>query len=179
MVPEVLTRCSVVSSSLCPPPPHLLTGCSHRLPEMVIFLPFDIVLPRADKGSFIRAKVYAKFEELIATTYAKFEAGELHPGGIAQPRRKLHGSQMLAFVKTTLASVVVGLDVEAVAADEDLFSLGVNSLQAARMRAVFQRDLELGGRKLPTNVVFENPTIERSVNAMARQRCIASRKPHR
>lgn len=41
----------------------------------------------------------------------------------------------------------------------DLFAFGVDSLQAARFRNVISKSLDLGGRPLRSNIVFENPSI--------------------
>ena len=44
--------------------------------EMISLLPSNVEYPQTDKGSIIRAQVYAKFEDQIKELYAKVEANE-------------------------------------------------------------------------------------------------------
>lgn len=125
---------------------------------MIVFLPFGTTYPAADKGSFIRPKVYKKFQEVIDSTYARFEAGDLHPGGVTKAKLTLHGIEMKDFVIKAFQQVV-GDRAASLGPTQDFFAFGINSLQTARLRLLFQRDLQLNGKKLPMNVVFEHPTI--------------------
>lgn len=38
-------------------------------------------------------------------------------------------------------------------------SRSIDSLQAARIRTTIQKELNLGGKTLSSNIVFENPTV--------------------
>ncbi len=44
-----------------------------------------------------------------------------------------------------------------VSADTDLFVAGVDSIQSARIRAAVHQNIDLGGRLLEQNVVYEYP----------------------
>jgi hypothetical protein len=45
---------------------------SRLIEEMLVFLPASTVIPRADKGSFIRRKVYAEFAQQIEDSTSFF-----------------------------------------------------------------------------------------------------------
>ncbi|KAI5479365.1 L-aminoadipate-semialdehyde dehydrogenase [Pseudohyphozyma bogoriensis] len=129
------------------------------LPEMVVILPYDSELPRTDKGSWIRPKTYAAFSRLIDATYDAFDAGESLIGGKRAAKRSLAEPELTAFVKE-LVEKTLGKGAS-LGVDEDLFTAGVDSLQAAKIRSVLQREIEFNGFKLPLNVVFEQPSIKR------------------
>ncbi|KDQ59731.1 hypothetical protein JAAARDRAFT_192204 [Jaapia argillacea MUCL 33604] len=135
---------------------------SRLLPEMVRILPPGSYIPKADKGSIIRARVYSDYANLINDTYDRFEngdnAGKIRPSTLEQMTKKV-----IDVLKGTLdaASLVEGKSGVEVSPDADFVALGLDSLQAARARNLLQRDLDLGGRKLGSNVVFEYPTASR------------------
>ena len=45
--------------------------------------------------------------------------------------------------------------------DDDFFALGLDSLQAIQMRSEILQSIDIGGKKLGQQVVFEHPTINR------------------
>ncbi|KAG8995366.1 hypothetical protein FRB94_009200 [Tulasnella sp. JGI-2019a] len=124
-------------------------------PEMIVFLPRNAVIPKADKGSLLRPKTYAAFKDIIEKAYSQAEGlGDQDQGG-----KKPVGSvsnmeaELFAFVKD-VAGRSEGLKV-----DTDLFTFGIDSLQAGRIRNLIQRTFDLQGHILPNNFVFEKPAI--------------------
>ncbi|GAA5892683.1 hypothetical protein JCM6882_000555 [Rhodosporidiobolus microsporus] len=123
---------------------------SRLVEEMVVFLPPSTVIPRADKGSFIRRKVYVALKDHIDGAYNSLEGVD---GGDSQV-----GSfeTIQPFVRDLVVSVSTADGLED---DTDLFTFGLDSLSATRIRNALQREFDFGGKKLPMNLVFEKPTI--------------------
>ncbi|KZO94102.1 acetyl-CoA synthetase-like protein [Calocera viscosa TUFC12733] len=134
---------------------------SQLAPEALIYLPYETVLPKADKGSFLRPKVYVQFKNIIDKVYRALE-GEEDEGIERILLSDLEHAKRLVSeaVFKTLNMAEAGPKLED---DMDLFALGLDSLQATRIRNSLQRDIDLRGHRLPSNFVFEHP----SVNAMA------------
>ncbi|GAA5860908.1 hypothetical protein JCM8547_003885 [Rhodosporidiobolus lusitaniae] len=123
---------------------------SRLVEEMVVFLSASTVIPRADKGSFIRRKVYVELKDEIDQAYKSLE-------GVGGGDRRVESFETVQpFVRDLVASVSTSDGLE----DEtDLFTFGLDSLSATRIRNALQREFNFEGRKLPMNLVFEQPTI--------------------
>lgn len=119
---------------------------------MVVPLPAGIEIPMTDKGSIIRAQVYAKFEREIEDAYIQFEGHQ--EGGL-----KLDQTSVEKYLMK-LSQQIFGSQIPDIRTD--FFTFGMSSLQAIQMRGCILRDLDLGGnsRKLGQNVVFEEGNIE-------------------
>ncbi|ORY46225.1 hypothetical protein BCR35DRAFT_356262 [Leucosporidium creatinivorum] len=155
-VPTTLSRSEILS--LLRPTIELANEASPshaRLSEeMLLILPAGTKVPRADKGSFIRRKVYAEFKDQIEGVYAAVE-GE---GGEEESKEELGGQEEVERMLFELVKNVAGSE-EGLERETDLFAFGLDSLMAGRIRNKVQRDYRLGGKKLSTNFVFEYPTI--------------------
>ncbi|KAK4705002.1 hypothetical protein P7C70_g1213, partial [Phenoliferia sp. Uapishka_3] len=129
-------------------------------PEMVIFLPHGTHIAKADKGSIIRDKVYKAFAQEIDEAYKRL-IGE---DGISDEEKKKVGSaeEMEQEVLGLVSRVASGA--KGITAETDLFTAGLDSLQAGRIRNSLQREYNFGGKKLPTNLVFDYPTVRQLVN---------------
>lgn len=108
---------------------------SQLSPETLVFLPFSTVLPRADKGSFLRPKVYSAFENVIEGVYKRLE-GEVVDG---EEKREIETlDETVEYVTDVIKSMLDGngggLEMET-----DLFDFGLDSLQAGRIRNRIQR----------------------------------------
>lgn len=101
--------------------------------EAIICLPFETRIPRADKGSFIRAKVYKTFEKEIEELYQRLE-GEGNEEGL-----ELKGLRDAERVVWECIRETLGDRADALNEGFDLFGFGLNSLQAARIRNGMQR----------------------------------------
>lgn len=127
-------------------------GFSQISRNMVVPMPYGIEIPTTDKGSIIRARLYDSYQREISHAYASLEG---YSGGTL--KLSLHD---LTEYLIELARKVVGPQVTN--SSDDLFTLGMNSLQAIQMRGNIVRDLDLGGNivKLGQNVVFEQGNLE-------------------
>lgn len=102
--------------------------------ELLLILPAGTAIPKADKGSFIRRKVYAEFKAQIDGVYSALEGDS-----VDEADKKDVGS--LEDMETTLFELVksvAGGD-EGLTKDTDLFSYGLDSLAAGRIRNALQR----------------------------------------
>ena len=125
-----------------------------RIPrDLVVVKGGDVMYPRTDKGTFIRAQVYQQFEEDIKQAYAGFEGNGQKKGSLALSVPELEEWLLARFERD--------LEVPLASAETDIFSAGVDSLQTTRIWRYIVRDLDLGdqGDKLSQNIVFEKGTV--------------------
>lgn len=106
------------------------------MPEMVVFLPSGTLIPKADKASFIRKKVYVAFKAEIDGAYERLEGND----GVAhEDRRKVGGIPEMEEHLLELVTKVAGAS-EVLDLHTDLFAeVGLDSLQAGRIRNSLQR----------------------------------------
>lgn len=127
-----------------------------RVPiEMVLIKSPDVVYPKTDKGTFIRAQVYEMFAEDIDNAYKSFAVG-----GDAK-KGALH-LDIPELEKWLLSKFDTELDVKLPSIETDIFSAGVDSLQTTRIWRIIKRDLDLGkgASSLTQNIVFEKGNIK-------------------
>ncbi|KAH7109872.1 hypothetical protein B0J11DRAFT_234772 [Dendryphion nanum] len=125
-----------------------------RIPqELVVIIPSETIYAKTDKGTFIRAQVYAQFKNLIDAAYAKFESDSEVGGSIALPQSELEIYLLKRFREH------IGVDLPST--DTDFFAYGVDSLQGMNMWSLMKRELDLGGRhsELGQNVLYETGNI--------------------
>lgn len=141
--------------------------------DMIIVKEADTPFPATDKGTVIRSAFLKQMEEDIERLYAGRSASKLRTAGTVVP---MSHDKVLAIiseiVKDELRSKIAHdtSTSEQKAVDEtkhwddlpvdaDLFDLGVDSLQASNIRSRIQREINLCGASLATNVVFDFPTV--------------------
>lgn len=119
--------------------------------EMIVPMPAEVSIPLTDKGSIIRAQVYNAFEEEIEEAYIRME--QSHEG-----TTRMDGAELETHL-LRMGQQILGPQLSD--PEDDLFTLGMNSLQAIQMRGSIVRELYLGGngRKLSQNVIFEHGNI--------------------
>ena len=104
--------------------------------------------------SILRPACYKKFAHLIDDVYDRFERGT------GQPKRMIsEKSEMESFLTETVITALGEKATSALSPTTDLFSYGVDSLQATRVRNVIVKSLELGNTSLGQNIVYEHPSI--------------------
>lgn len=123
--------------------------------EMVKIMPAGTEYPRTDKGTVIRAACYKHFEEAIEDVYQKFES----PGN--DNRLALEIPELQSYLLEVLGERV---GIEGLEVDTDFFSGGMDSLQAITARAQIVRELDLGGKTIGGNVVFDYPSVAQLAN---------------
>ena len=122
-------------------------------PEMVEILDIGADYPCTDKGTMIRAAFYKKYEDLINSIYHRFETpatGNFETGIL------LGHTELKAYLANIFVNKLgfIGINYET-----DFFEAGVDSLQAITARGILMRELDLGGKTLGQNVIFEYPNI--------------------
>lgn len=115
--------------------------------EMIKVLPYGTGYPRTDKGTVIRQAFYKQFSQEIESAYAD----EANTGTLVLSEIELEDFLRTEIVKT--------LSVPMIANDTDFFSVGMDSLQAIQIRSALLKTLDIGGKKLGQNVVFDYPNI--------------------
>ncbi|KAL9602179.1 MAG: hypothetical protein Q9219_002043 [cf. Caloplaca sp. 3 TL-2023] len=119
--------------------------------EMIIPLPADSEYPQADKGNFIRPRVYQAYEKEIEKAYSRLE--QRQEGAL-----RLDPPELEEYL-LGLCSQLLGQEIES--RDTDFFRAGMDSLRVIRMRDLIIKDLDLGGngKDLSQNVVFESSNV--------------------
>lgn len=128
---------------------------SRIMKELVVLVGADRDYPKTDKGTFIRAQVYQKFDAEIKAAYANLE-------NLAANSNKLELS-VPELEEWLLARLRDDLHAPLTDANSDIFAAGVDSLQTTRMSKMIRQHIELGeaGSSMSTNVVFECGTVHR------------------
>ncbi|KAF8441638.1 L-aminoadipate-semialdehyde dehydrogenase [Boletus edulis BED1] len=131
---------------------------SQLFTEALVFLPYGTQIPRADKGSILRPKVYREFEKEIERVYKRLE-GEV--GSEGKIRVEKEGEARV--VVRDVIGRMIERPIDGLEDDTDLFDFGLDSLQSGRIRNAIQREIDLGGKTLSINAVFEHPSITKCV----------------
>ncbi|KAL6720006.1 hypothetical protein ACLMJK_001927 [Lecanora helva] len=131
---------------------RIAEGFSQIGRDMVVPMPVGIDIPTTDKGSIIRAQVYNMFAREIENAYTSIE--ERSEGILKLDLKGLEGYVM------QLGQDVLGPQVQNL--DDDLFALGMDSLQAIQIRSMIVKTLDLNGnaKKLSQNAVYEQGTLK-------------------
>ncbi|KAI1767333.1 acetyl-CoA synthetase-like protein [Hypoxylon sp. FL1150] len=119
--------------------------------DMVAPLAADVEYPATDKGNIIRAAAYARFENVINNLYDR-DTAETHDG----KDLKFDVEQLEEFIARIIRQQA---GIEVPDTESDLFAAGIDSLRAAQVRRLLQRDLDLGGHSLPTNIVYDAGSV--------------------
>ncbi|CAK96299.1 hypothetical protein CBS115989_2471 [Aspergillus niger] len=120
--------------------------------DMILVLPHDCTCPRTDKGSMIRAQVYAKYAETIENMYTTLE-------------QTADGTLKLDLTATEnhlikLCHEELGFPIST--PNSDFFAEGLDSLKAIHLRRLILRDFKVEDPKdIGHNVAFETGNIVR------------------
>jgi hypothetical protein len=126
--------------------------------DMIVVLPPDSTFSKSSKGTVQRTLVYRHYSSLISGTYDMFETGTSDLSKISLSSFDKAQEYVLRTVREITSTSAKAAPVEL---DTDLFSYGVDSLQSARIRIWLQAGVELNGRELSSNVVYEAATARR------------------
>lgn len=109
---------------------------------------------KATKMSILRPACYRKFASIIDAIYERFERGT------GEPKQDISSKpEMESFLNSTILQALGDKAGPDLSPSTDLFSYGVDSLQATRVRNVITKSLELGDAKIGQNIVYEYPSI--------------------
>ncbi|KAH9213651.1 hypothetical protein DL95DRAFT_366668, partial [Leptodontidium sp. 2 PMI_412] len=119
--------------------------------DMVRILPHDTDYPRTDKGTVIRPAFYRAFDTQIADIYdsAEVSSGEL---SLSQP-------ELRYYLRAEMSKLLSPSTMNLLDDTTDFFSIGIDSLQAIQLRSVLGKNIDTGGKKLTSNVIFDFPSI--------------------
>lgn len=115
--------------------------------DMIRLIPSNVEYPQTDKGSIIRTRFYDEFADKINQMYAQVDAIE------ERGNMKLNLPALEGWIMATFKDKI---GVSLVSTEADFFSSGVDSLKAIHMRRLLLRNLDLGGKDLAANVVYEH-----------------------
>lgn len=120
--------------------------------DMVCVLSHDTALPRTDKGTVLRPAVYRDFKTEIEKMYEK--------GQETLNTKKCDILELKAFLRQLVLDALPGIG-GILRDDSDLFFLGLDSLRSMKMRNSIMSHVDVEGRPISLNVVYEHATIER------------------
>lgn len=126
---------------------EMTPGYAKLSKEMVVILPQGTLYPKTDKDTVIRKRFYDQFKEEIAQYYST----TFSEGSATLSATELH--DLVLSEATSILSPAEVTD------DSDFFALGMDSLQANRLRGFLARKINLNGQSLGFNVVFDQPTV--------------------
>jgi acyl-CoA synthetase (AMP-forming)/AMP-acid ligase II len=126
--------------------------------DMIRVLPRDADYRRTDKGTVIRAAFYRGFSEQIDAAYVDKQSGTL----------RLARGDLLQFLQKEMRARVTLRQGAVLGEDADLFSLGIDSLQAIQVRSFILKHLNVDGEKLGRNFVFDFPTLHKMTDEIIR-----------
>ncbi|RFU33078.1 hypothetical protein B7463_g3281, partial [Scytalidium lignicola] len=115
--------------------------------EMVVILPQGTLYPKTDKDTVIRKAFYNQFSEEIAQFYSTSYLEE----GVS-----LTATEMRDLILSEASKILSPVQITE---DSDFFELGMDSLQASRLRSFLARKINFNGRSLDFNIVFDQPTV--------------------
>ncbi|KAF2166908.1 hypothetical protein M409DRAFT_22960 [Zasmidium cellare ATCC 36951] len=127
--------------------------------DMIKTLPPDTDYRRTDKGTVIRAAFYRDFGKQIDASYVDEKGGSL----------RLSKGELTTFLRNEFASRLAAKGDIDFDDNTDLFSLGVDSLQAIQIRSAILKNIDLGGKELGRNFVFDFPTLDLMANEILRR----------
>lgn len=141
--------------------------------DMIIVKEAGTPFPATDKGTVIRSAFLKEVSGDIERLYADRSASKLKSTGTGVPMSR---GEVLAIVSEIVKDELRSKNTHDISTsepravdetkslhdlsiDSDLFNLGVDSLQASNIRSRIQREIDLRGVSLATNVVFDYPTV--------------------
>lgn len=123
-------------------------------PEMVEILDVGTAYPRTDKDSVIRAAFYKQFGKHIDEVYRRFEAPQLSSGNSL---RALDYEELVQYLLDLFRH---NMGKTLLQPTTDFFEGGIDSRVAITARAQITRELDVGGKLVGSNVIFEYPNVE-------------------
>ncbi|KAL9005017.1 MAG: hypothetical protein Q9188_002198 [Gyalolechia gomerana] len=128
--------------------------------EAIVVVSYDTVLPRSDKGSLMRREVYQLFDAEIAAVYASLEQNIINTDTVVLDMDDLERN-LKDMIQSRLAWKINPADWTF---SDDLFELGMDSLQAVQLRRHIMSSLPVDNNharadRVPRDVVYQNSTV--------------------
>lgn len=137
------------------------------LKKAIMIKPAGKVLPRSDKGSVMRTEVHKLFAEEIQAAYEAIDSE-------TQPDAKVVEVDGLKSCLEELARTIMAekIQIDALSwhAQDDLFELGMDSLQAMRfarsINGLVSREPLLTNQRINKNFIYQHPSVSQLVEAL-------------
>ncbi|KAL4868720.1 hypothetical protein BDV12DRAFT_209025 [Aspergillus spectabilis] len=120
--------------------------------EMIRVLPYGSAHPQTDKGSMVRAQIYARYADVIESIYTQLEESSSGTLQLDQSATEAH--------LMTLCHDELGINIPD--SKTEFFAAGVDSLKSIHLRRLILRDFKVQNSKaFGQNVVFDTGNIVR------------------
>ena len=137
--------------------------------DAIIVIPSQVRLPRSDKGSIMRREVYKMFESQINEMYSDLETRVEGSSTVNVLEMGDLETQIQEYIQTSLSwRIAPGKW----STEDDLFELGMDSLQALQLRR-FLLSITAPPRKpgrlnkrIPRSFIYSNPSVSRIAKAL-------------
>lgn len=126
--------------------------------ESIKFLLAGTKYPSTDKGTVIRQAFYKQFSSEIEECYASNAISDHPPSTDAE---------ILQLLREKIHELLPDVPSESIEDSTDFFSVGLDSLQASRLRNVILKKLPIPESSLGMNIVFEFPSISLLANELS------------
>lgn len=113
--------------------------------DMIRLIPSNTEYPQTNKSSIIRTRLYDQFAHLIKKMYAQSD-------DVKEEGLNMDLSAIEEWIMTAFRDIVV---ISFATAGCDFFSVGLDSQKAIQMSRLIQRNLDIKGRNLSPNIVYE------------------------
>lgn len=120
--------------------------------DMVLILPLGSAVPKTDKSTVIRGKFLASYKDEIDKLYDE-QAGD-------PTMTEFSKEELLDFLEAQLIAALRLPAETRIERERDFGTLGLDSLQALRLRSAVIKNVNLKGGNLGLNVVLEYPTLD-------------------
>lgn len=144
--------------------------------EAIIVAPSAMILPRSDKGSIMRKEIYKMFEAEIAAVYQALDNSSVDACAVHLDTDNLEDD-----LKTTIQTRLTWrAKAEEWTIDDDLFELGMDSLQAVQLRRFILTSIPNlpaaapKAERVPRDFVYQNPTVTQLAKALKASAQISS-----
>jgi len=136
--------------------------------DLVIYVPPGVALPRSDKGSIMRREIIKQFEADISEVYRDLEGRAVY-SNTARFNMDTLEDQLQEYIQTSLGwRIPEGRWSQ----DDDLFELGMDSLQALQLRRHLleaippSKELGPAPARVPRDFIYSHPSIAQMAKAL-------------
>jgi acyl carrier protein len=136
-------------------------GFSQISRDMIVPVSADKPYPQTDKGTIIRAQVYAVFAKQIDQVYERLLQNASSSAGKGQRELlRLEESELREFLQEMVRAE---LSIHLENSDSEFFAAGIDSLKAIQLAGLVKKQLYLGsnpeGVKLDQNTIYEKQNV--------------------
>ena len=132
--------------------------------DAIIVVPHTITLPRSDKGSLLRRELYFMLSEEIEQAYQQLEsASPPQKDQFVLDRNRNIAQQLKDLIQNALPKWNVPIQDWTVS--NDLFELGMDSLQAVELRRLLLPSIEFA-ESIPRDFVYRHPSVLKLAEAI-------------